>query len=636
MESSILDTGIIKDYDPIYEGAIMKLIIYIFSSLILFGCLPERKDPVLVAGEDGSGVLMDATETDSAPPEVAILSSDSTPPSRPDGISFSNLTATATRIHWLASTDPVISGEVNSGISFYRVLRDGSQVGNSSVLFFDDNFLTPGMSYRYQIIAVDIAGNSSPVSLTEYQSTPSIPLGPDITGPSIDSGVSISNLSSTSLQINWLASIDPTIAGDITSGLSTYNIYQNNTFIGDTSSLIYDVTGLTPGTTYSYHIIAVDLAANLSASSNIVFETTLTATPTSPSGPSEVDVLLLQGKAGRIALSCDDGLTWIHEQQGYNDGRMCNDWPGGGNCDHEPWSAQGIDFDGTWFYASWGWGAPGSILRSQDGVTWETVLLGSEVNDEYPRSWAGVAAGNGAVIAADDKDGQISFDGGATTTWTGLGDTGLMLSGSTRYIGYVPVESGVFLMAGDADSTGTPLVASTDAGISWAAPNFLGDECGVQILGAVAGDGLIVMSHATNAMCVSLDSGETWVRSDLPGSSVAKSKPAFDGENFYVWGDGERFTGSVDTQGILTWSSTDTDPGWFDPAVVLRTPTGAYVAGQSRGHGVAHRDRNYENQVMWRSDDGLTWTQLDNGSDFVGGHPLKYMISGTAPAATCP
>ncbi|WP_235604505.1 GEVED domain-containing protein [Flavobacterium covae] len=63
-------------------------------------------------------------------------------------------------------------------------------------------------------------------------------------------------------------------------GVTGYEIYQGTTLLGSITSKTYNVTGLTPSTTYSFTVKAKDAAGNISIASNIVSVTTLSNTLT--------------------------------------------------------------------------------------------------------------------------------------------------------------------------------------------------------------------------------------------------------------------------------------------------------------------------------------------------------------------
>jgi hypothetical protein len=88
----------------------------------------------------------------------------------------------------------------------------------------------------------------------------------------------------------WATSTDPATAGQVPSGIAAYHILRalsstaTTTLLATTtaSTTTFTNTGLTASTTYWYQVRAVDLAGNVSSSSNKVSTTTLKTTTTLP------------------------------------------------------------------------------------------------------------------------------------------------------------------------------------------------------------------------------------------------------------------------------------------------------------------------------------------------------------------
>ena len=95
------------------------------------------------------------------------------------------------------------------------------------------------------------------------------PSGPDTEAPVIGVLSDPSNITSSSMTLDWTAATDNV-------GVANYNIYVGgvfNTQVGNV--LTFDLTGLTANTSYSIYITALDAAGNESAASNSVQATTL-------------------------------------------------------------------------------------------------------------------------------------------------------------------------------------------------------------------------------------------------------------------------------------------------------------------------------------------------------------------------
>jgi len=90
----------------------------------------------------------------------------------------------------------------------------------------------------------------------------------DNENPSIPSNLSIENITSSSILINWEASTDNV-------GIAYYEIFINGNYYSSTDSIFYLITNLTAQTNYCISIQAVDLSQNISELSEDVCDTTL-------------------------------------------------------------------------------------------------------------------------------------------------------------------------------------------------------------------------------------------------------------------------------------------------------------------------------------------------------------------------
>jgi chitodextrinase len=102
---------------------------------------------------------------------VAVTGPDVTAPSVPTDLAVTAVTGVSVDLAWSASVDDV-------AVAGYRVIRDGTPVGDTAVATFTDNALAPGATFAYQVVAIDAAGN---------ESAPSAPL--EVTTPGSDIGL---------------------------------------------------------------------------------------------------------------------------------------------------------------------------------------------------------------------------------------------------------------------------------------------------------------------------------------------------------------------------------------------------------------------------------------------------------------
>ncbi len=82
----------------------------------------------------------------------------------------------------------------------------------------------------------------------------------DTTAPTIPTGLSASSVSSSQINLNWTASTD-------NIGVTAYRIYRGGVQVATSTTTSYANTGLSPATTYSYTVAAVDAAGNVSSQS---------------------------------------------------------------------------------------------------------------------------------------------------------------------------------------------------------------------------------------------------------------------------------------------------------------------------------------------------------------------------------
>lgn len=109
----------------------------------------------------------------------------------------------------------------------------------------------------------------------------------DTTAPTAPTGVTASNVATTSASISWNAATDNV-------GVTSYRIFNGATQLASTTGLNYNLTGLTPNTSYNITVKAVDAAGNVSPASNAASFTTLAVTgpdTQAPSAPTSLHVM---------------------------------------------------------------------------------------------------------------------------------------------------------------------------------------------------------------------------------------------------------------------------------------------------------------------------------------------------------
>jgi chitodextrinase len=104
----------------------------------------------------------------------------------------------------------------------------------------------------------------------------------DTTAPSVPTALTATTRTATSIAFSWTASTDNV-------GVTSYKIYRAGNQIGTSTTPSYTDNSLTPNTSYSYTVAAVDAAGNTSAQSTAL-ATSTTPDTTAPSVPSALTV----------------------------------------------------------------------------------------------------------------------------------------------------------------------------------------------------------------------------------------------------------------------------------------------------------------------------------------------------------
>ena len=175
---------------------------------------------------------------------------DTTPPSPPDGLHATTVTPVLVSLAWQAGAD------AESGISHYRVYRDGAYRGQTAGLSYNDTTVVPGTGYAYRVSAVNGAGLESAATDELTVNTPADP-----EPPAPPTGLQAQTLSSTSIGLQWQAATDNV-------AVAYYRIYRNGALVGQTNATAFTDTGLDPSTDYTYRVSAVDAAGHESPPSD--------------------------------------------------------------------------------------------------------------------------------------------------------------------------------------------------------------------------------------------------------------------------------------------------------------------------------------------------------------------------------
>ena len=202
----------------------------------------------------------------------------------------STLSGSTAGLTWSPSTD-------NTGVTGYRVTRNGTAITQVLNTFYDDTNLAPG-TYTYSVAAVDAAGNLSGSS-TSVSVTVAPPPATDTIAPTVPTGLVTTVVGST-ISLGWTPSTDNT-------GVTGYRVTRNGLVRGTTNDTTFLDSGLAAGT-HTYSVAAFDGAGNVSAESATTSATVAAAETLGFITPSVLpDATLGQSYLGYIVASDPPG-----------------------------------------------------------------------------------------------------------------------------------------------------------------------------------------------------------------------------------------------------------------------------------------------------------------------------------------
>ncbi len=369
--------------------------------------------------------------------------------------------------------------------------------------------------------------------------------------------------------------------------------------------------------------------------------------PPPPVTSKGVPIIVAQGFVGRTTISCDDGKTWISNRSFDLEGHdlacfdktpvrcgetSCKNRVGNGcfnqtpcDCVHGTGYGKGVAIGQSQILANFGWGYPGTVLRSLDGSFWKESLAVPEAL--YPN----IVFGMDRFILFSAFKPMASDDGLA---WKGT--QVVDPNGGGRATTFLDYQGGRFIQASD----GNIIRYSSDRGETWKMATSIPTDC-TRGIGTsqkiITGNGIAVMiSDETQSACRSADGGNTWTLHRFANVSAQEGivfqVGSFANGEFLAWGliyaanngagNGVRFS----SKDGINWIQRPTHGRiWIGSNGV--SVKGTLIA--SNGHG-------YEKQALLRSEDnGLTWTEVPT-TNFKQSHPFTRFESGyVAPNTLC-
>lgn len=181
---------------------------------------------------------------------LSVTTKDGSGPTTPTGLTAEVLAPTQIVLVWEAASD-------NVGVASYRILRNGVQTGTSTQPRFTDSNALQNTLYRYQVVALDAAGNASALSAAVETTSG------DATAPSAPPNLTAQVNTAQQVRLEWGAATD-------NKAVSKYRIVRDGRLLGLTDLLAYTDATVQIGHSYTYTIKALDAAGNASLDSNAV------------------------------------------------------------------------------------------------------------------------------------------------------------------------------------------------------------------------------------------------------------------------------------------------------------------------------------------------------------------------------
>lgn len=165
----------------------------------------------------------------------------------------------------------------------------GSSANGAARLFSGD--IDDVRIYNRALSATEVQSLYNAGTGSQPTPTPTPTPTTDTTAPSTPTGLVTAVVSSAQISMSWTASTD-------NIGVTGYKIYRDGTLVATTNGTFYTDSSLSPSTSYSYTITALDAAGNESAQSSASVSTTYAYVP--PSVGSTITTVTIQSTSGSV------------------------------------------------------------------------------------------------------------------------------------------------------------------------------------------------------------------------------------------------------------------------------------------------------------------------------------------------
>jgi chitodextrinase len=142
---------------------------------------------------------------------------------------------------------------------------------------------------------------------------------PDTQAPTAPTSLTSSNITTTSFTLSWAASTDNV-------AVTGYDLYQNGAKINpaNITGTSYNVSGLSPATTYNYYVRARDAAGNFSVNSNLLDVTTVSPDIIPPTSPTNLLASIITQTSFKLDWSASTDNSGVAGYDVYRDAVKIN------------------------------------------------------------------------------------------------------------------------------------------------------------------------------------------------------------------------------------------------------------------------------------------------------------------------
>ncbi len=189
------------------------------------------------------------------------------------------------------ATDPAVNG-VSVRVAAPYATRTQTQLVDTTpaTTSFSDAPLAVGRTLIDPLTGASI----TTLSVSPEGAMVRVSLAGDTTPPSQPTELTATALDPGRVALAWAASTDNV-------GVTGYRVYRDTTLLATVTTRTYTDTGLAPGTTYAYRIVAIDAAGNASTAATASATTTTAADTQAPTAPTGLTATVAKNR--KVSLS---------------------------------------------------------------------------------------------------------------------------------------------------------------------------------------------------------------------------------------------------------------------------------------------------------------------------------------------